>query len=156
MGASRIEPWWCSFAVKPWCTFGETHWCTYGRKLTGLVPPNGRGGPLHRHVQQLVAAEATSKGYRAEIEVALPSGDAVDIHLSRASERIAVEIWVGSRLSRELAHVENCLAAGYDRILCLVFAETLEAELRRAIPQHFPDQADRVRVIPLKQVGHLW
>ncbi len=34
MGASRTEPWWCSFAVKPWCTLGENHWCTYGRKLT--------------------------------------------------------------------------------------------------------------------------
>ncbi len=45
MGASRTEPWWCSFAVKPWCTLGENHWCTYGRKLTdsGSVTLNGFG-----------------------------------------------------------------------------------------------------------------
>ena len=121
----------------------------------GLVPPNGRGGPLHRHVQQLVAAEGTSKGYRAEVEFALPSGDAVDVHLSQGAELTAVEIWVGSRLVRELEHVENCLAAGYDHIICLVFAETMEADLRRALPQRFPDRADRVRVMPLKQVGNL-
>ena len=121
----------------------------------GLVPPNGRGGPLHRHVQQLVAAEATGKGYHAEVEFALPSGDAVDVHLSHHAELTAVEIWVGSRLSRELEHVEHCLAAGYDRMICLVFAETRLDELRHAINDRFPEQANRVRVVPLKQVGTL-
>ena len=121
----------------------------------GLVPPNGRGGPLHRHVQQLVAAEAMTKGYRAEVEYALPSGDAVDVHLCQGAELTAVEIWVGSRLSRELEHVDNCLAAGYDHIICLVFAEAMEAELRRVIPERFPDQVDHIRVVPLKQVGRL-
>ena len=104
---------------------------------------------------QLVAAEATGKGYHAEVEFALPSGDAVDVHLSREAELTAVEIWIGSRLSRELEHVEHCLAAGYDRIICLVFADALLADLTRAIPERFPAQAHRVRVVPLKQVGAL-
>ena len=77
------------------------------------------------------------------------------MHLSQGAELTAVEIWVGSRLSRELEHVDNCLAAGYDHIICLVFAEAMEAELRQAIPERFPEQADRVQVMPLKQVGNL-
>ncbi|HVA92820.1 MAG TPA: hypothetical protein VNL71_23610, partial [Chloroflexota bacterium] len=121
----------------------------------GLVPPNGRGGPLHRHVQQLVAAEGMAKGYTAEVEHDLPSGDAVDVHLAKDGTTTAVEIWVGSRLSRELEHVANCLAVGYDQIVCLVVGERMQAELTAAIPERFPAQADRVTVLPLTQVGSL-
>ena len=93
-----------------------------------------------------------ARAIRAEVEFALPSGDAVDVHLSQGAELTAVEIWVGSRLSRELEHVDNCLAAGYDHIICLVFADAMEAELRQAIPERFPTQA-RSRAGDATQTG---
>ena len=121
----------------------------------GLVPPDGRGGPIHRHVQRLVAAEGTAKGYTTEVEHALPSGDAVDVHLAKDGATTAVEIWVGSRLSRELEHVANCLAAGYDQIVCLVFADDARDELAQALPERFGGEAARVTALPLHRLGNL-
>jgi hypothetical protein len=85
-------------------------------ELLGKEPPPGRGGVVHRHIQHLVQERATAKGYTAQCEKDLGNGGIVDVHLENGQLRIAVEIAVASKPSRELAHIRYCLAAGYDRV----------------------------------------
>ena len=40
----------------------------------------------------------------------------MDVHLEKGEYRIAVEIAVASRPSREIAHIKNAIVAGYDRV----------------------------------------
>jgi hypothetical protein len=123
----------------------------------GLVPPGGRGGPLHRHVQEFVAAEAVAKGYAAAIEHPLPDGAIVDVHVDQGDCRTAVEIAIASRLTRELDHVTAALAAGYDRVICLVLSDVLRAALIDVLPTRLtPADAARVTVAPLTQLGRLF
>jgi hypothetical protein len=123
----------------------------------GLVPPGGRGGPLHRHVQEFVVAEATARGYAAQIEHPLPDGSVVDVHVDRGGATTAVEIAIASRRTRELDHVTAALAAGYDRVVCLVLADALRADLTATLPTYLA-AADvaRVTVAPLTQLGRLF
>lgn len=123
-------------------------------ELFDMVTPNGRGGPIHRHVQQLVVAEAEAKGYTASTEHELPSGAIVDVHVANGSETIAVEIAFATRLSRELEHIRSSLAAGYSQAMTLVFSDELLSQLQSAVLEQLSsEEAARVRVLSLKQVG---
>lgn len=125
-----------------------------------LVPidlPAGRGGPLHRHVQQLVVAEAQAGNLHAETEYQLADGGIVDVHVVGCALTVAVEIAISSRVERELAHVEACLAAGYVRVVCLVFSDRLRSRLVRDLPGSFtPEECGRVEILPLTRIGQLF
>jgi hypothetical protein len=58
---------------------------------------------------------AAANGFTAKSEYDLGNDGIVDIHLEKGDVRIAVEIAVASRPQREIAHIKNCLAVGYDR-----------------------------------------
>jgi hypothetical protein len=75
----------------------------------------------------LIEEGATSNGFIAKCEKDLGNGGIVDVHLEQGEYRIAVEIAIASRPQRELAHITNALAVGYDRVFD-VFADqrTLE------------------------------
>lgn len=119
--------------------------------------PNGRGGPVHRHLQRFVVAEASAKGYTATTEYTLPGGGIVDVHIQRGEEQVAVEIAMTSSATRELEHIAACLEAGYGEIISLVVSETTRAALERDLPRSFDEAAcRRVRVVPVKQVGSIW
>jgi hypothetical protein len=81
----------------------------------GIEPPPGRGGAVHRYIQQLIAARAISQGYTAKVEYDLGNGGSVDVHLEKDGVRIAVEIAAVSKTQREIAHIKHCLAVGYDK-----------------------------------------
>ena len=118
--------------------------------------PNGRGGPVHRHLQRFVLAEAASKGYPAQTEYELPNGGIVDVHIQRGEETIAVEIAMTSSATRELEHIAACLDADYGEIISLVVSETTRAALERDLPTSFDETAcRRVRVVSVKQVGSI-
>jgi hypothetical protein len=85
-------------------------------ELLGKEPPAGRGGAIHRHIQQLIEMGAVANGFTAKSEYDIGNGGIVDVHLEKGEIRIAVEIAVASRPSREIAHIKNCLATGYDRM----------------------------------------
>ena len=94
-------------------------------ELLGKDPPAGRGGTIHRHIQHLIEEGATANGFTAQCEYDLGNGGnggIVDVHLEKANYRIAVEIAIASRPQRELAHIQNALAVGYDRLVD-VFAD---------------------------------
>jgi hypothetical protein len=59
---------------------------------------------------------AVANGFTAKSEYDIGNGGIVDVHLEKGEIRIAVEIAVASRPSREIAHIKNCLATGYGRV----------------------------------------
>lgn len=119
--------------------------------------PNGRGGPVHRHLQRFVVTEAKAKGYAATIEHELPGGGIVDVHLERGNERVAVEIAMTSSATRELEHIAACLEAGYEEIISLVVSETTRARLERDLPMSFGvDTQALVRIVPAWSVGTIF
>jgi hypothetical protein len=118
--------------------------------------PDGRGGPVHRHLQRFVAAEARAKGYQATSEYALPNGGIVDVHVERCHDQVAVEIAVTSTATRELEHISACLDGGYAEVVALVMSDATRAALERDLPRSFNEAAcARVRVAPMRQVGSI-
>ena len=109
-----------------------------GLELLGKQIP-GRGGPVHKHFQGIVASFAHSRGYTAEVEKRLPSGGYVDLHLARGEEMVAVEISVVPDVLREIRNMEKCLAAGYDRVLALFADEAAIPEAAAEARKRWPD-----------------
>jgi hypothetical protein len=79
-------------------------------ELLEIAPPPGRGGAVHRHIQQIIKDGATNKGYSAQVEKELPTGAIVDVHLEKGTERIAVEVAVASTPEREVSHMKHCIS----------------------------------------------
>jgi hypothetical protein len=121
-------------------------------ELLGIDPPKGRGGALHRHVQQLVTEGATAKGYRVTCEKAIGTGAIVDVDLEKDGKILAVEIAIASKPDREIAHIRNCLNWGYDQVYCLIADETLLQRTETGITKTFsPEEQGKVRLMPLSK-----
>ena len=116
--------------------------------------PQGRGSALHRNIQQMLAQGAIAKGYKAQVEKELASGAIVDVHLEKGGLRIAVEVAITSPPGRELAHIANCLADGYDKVVSLFLDETSLETTRARLSETLPAQQQaRVTLLPLKQLA---
>jgi hypothetical protein len=122
-------------------------------ELLGKDAPPGRGGILHRQVQQVVAKGATAKGYSVKVEQQLATGAIVDVHLENGQQHIAVEIAVGSTPEREISHMRNCLAASYDHIVTIFADEHLLGRTAMAAQTAFTaEELGKIRLIPLRQL----
>lgn len=116
----------------------------------GQEPPGGRGGPLHRFLQRLIADQAEAKGYRAQCEHNLAGGGIVDVHLAKGGEQIAVEVAVSSTLERELGHIDQCLAAGYGRIIVVCHNERFGEQLVGQLESRLDGRSAAVEVRPVR------
>ena len=122
----------------------------------GKEPPPGRGGAIHRYVQQMIVDGAKAKGYAAALEKDLGNGGIVDVHLEKGGLRIGVEIAVVSKPDREMAHMRHCLDAGYDRVISVFADERLMERTQEAMKGVFSDEEmARVKLVPLSKVGGL-
>jgi hypothetical protein len=122
--------------------------------LWGIDPPPGRGGVIHRHIQQLVADGARAKGYTAKLEHELGNGAIVDVHLEKGGERIAVEIAVLSTPQREISHLKQCLAAGYATVYTLFADEKLLEKTATALQETCAqEEKGRVRFLPVGKLA---
>jgi hypothetical protein len=112
-----------------------------------------RGESQHRYLQSLIKRMAEDNGYRATVEQPTPNGlGRVDVSLERGGMRIACEISVASTPEQELANIEKCLRADYDRvILCsadkrtltkvkALAAQRLQAAEREKVLLHGPEE----------------
>ena len=128
-------------------------------KALELAPaelPPGRGGPFHRHLQQLVVSEAKEKGYTAVIEHELFNGGIVDVHVASEMERVAVEISITTDVDDELEHIQACLEAGYDRMVTLVYSDVTRDRLQKRLAEVVPDgDRDRIALLDVSRVGAL-
>jgi hypothetical protein len=116
-----------------------------GLEIVGKEPPAGRGGAVHRHIQHLIEEGAVANGFTAQCEYDLGNGGIVDVHLEKGDIRIAVEIAVASRPSREIAHIKHCLAVGYDRVFNIFADDKMQQKTQEALDDGFSDE-ERAKV----------
>jgi hypothetical protein len=124
--------------------------------LLGKEPPPGRGGAIHRHIQQLIEMGAAANRFTAKCEYDIGNGGIVDVHLERGDIRIAVEIAVASRPSREIAHIKNCLAVGYDRVFDVFADDKMRQKTQDALMGGFSEaEREKVQFIHLSKLSEL-
>jgi hypothetical protein len=101
----------------------------------------------------MIAESATAKGYAAQCEKELGSGAIVDVHLEKPGESIAVEICVQSHPSRELAHIRQCLNAGYNKVFTVFADPQLLAGTGEAVGVVFADtEQSRIQLLPISSL----
>jgi hypothetical protein len=124
--------------------------------LLGREPPAGRGGVIHRQLQQMIAAGTIAKGYTAHCEKPLRTGAIVDVHLEREGQKVGVEIAVMSHPRRELAHIQQILDAGYDKVVTVFLDSQLLERTREAGGVVFSAaQLSRIQLIPISRLAVL-
>jgi hypothetical protein len=102
----------------------------------------------------MIAESATAKGYAAQCEKELGSGAIVDVHLERGGEYVAVEIAVMSHPSRELAHIRQCLDAGYTKVFVVFADPQLLARMGEALGVVFADaEISRIQLLPISTLA---
>jgi hypothetical protein len=111
---------------------------------------------IHRAIQHAVSEGARAKGYSTKVEYQLATGGVVDIYLEKKGEKVAVEIAVLSHPSRELAHIRQCLDAGYDRVVSVFADPRLLERTREALGEVFTDaELSRIQLIPISKLAGL-
>ncbi len=109
----------------------------------------GGGGKQHKYLAHLVKQLAEERGFKASIEEPILDGAGrVDVHLSRGTRKIAVEISVTTGRDWELQNVEKCLSAGYEEVLVVSTNERHLKSLARFIPANLDEEVrDKVRYL---------
>jgi hypothetical protein len=80
----------------------------------------------------------------------------VDVHLEKGDYRVAVEIAIASRPSREIAHIKNCLAAGYDRVFDVFADGKMRQKTQEALAGGFSEaEQAKVQLIHLSKLSDL-
>ena len=127
-----------------------------GFELLGMEPSPGRGGAIHRHVQQLIVDSARGKGWHATIEKNLGKENICDVFLEKENQRLAIEIAVTSKPGREIEHMKSALAAGCDRIITVFADERLLIRTQEAMTGALSgEETAKVQLVPLRKMGWL-
>ncbi len=109
-------------------------------------PPQGRGGPEHKYLQQLIKQYAEGLGFKASIEENILGGKGVDVALTKCDTSIACEICITTDDAHELGNVQKCLTAGYKHVAVISPSANRLKSLEKAIsPQLADDQRSRVK-----------
>jgi len=90
------------------------------------APVLGRGGPIHRDIQNRIKAVAEEIGFRATLESQIGTGGA-DLLLERLEQRIAVEISVTTGVTHEVGNLLKCLTGNYG-LIALIAADERKAK----------------------------
>ncbi|MBI3365271.1 MAG: type IV secretion system DNA-binding domain-containing protein [Ignavibacteriae bacterium] len=102
----------------------------------------------HRYLQSLVKQLAESKGYRSDIEA--PTGDGqgrVDVALSKAGVRIAVEISVSTSDVHELKNIKKCFADGCDKVLVCCVDKRRSQKIRSLAKEQLDESQQNQMVV---------
>jgi hypothetical protein len=125
-------------------------------EILGKEPPPGRGGSIHRHIQRLIEEGAAANGFTAQCEYDLGNGGIVDVHLEKGDYRVAVEIAVASRPSREIAHIKNAIVAGYDRVFDVFVDQRLLDRTQEALLGGFSaENREKIQLLHLSKLNEL-
>ncbi len=77
----------------------------------------GRGGELHRTIQERIQREAHSLGFSSDREKSIgPSNEAADVVVRHGGFAMAVEIAVTTTVDHEFRNAKKCLEAGFARV----------------------------------------
>ena len=125
-------------------------------ELLGKEPPPGRGGSIHRHIQHLIEEGAAANGFAAQCEYDLGNGGIVDVHLEKGDHRVAVEIAIASRPSREIAHIKNAIVAGYDRVFDVFVDQRLLDRTQEALQGRFSAKnREKIQLLHMSKLNEL-
>lgn len=106
----------------------------------------GRGGAQHKYLQELVKRCAQAHGYVATVEEPILGGaGCVDIALRRGADLVACEIAVTSSPAQEVAHIQNCLSAGFGRVMVISLRKKTLTAIEQALEEAV-GSGDRSRV----------
>ena len=95
-----------------------------GRKVLETQRVPGKGGDLHKQLQDKIKEQAEALGWKAQVEEPISrTGESVDIGLEKDEVRVAVEVSVSTDAENEIGNIKKCLAAGYDYVICAVSDE---------------------------------
>jgi hypothetical protein len=117
--------------------------------LPPVPPPEGRGGPQHKYLQELVRRWAHSKGYKTTIEKPILDGmGSVDVVLEKGGISIACEITVTTTVDHEVGNIQKCLAAGFSYVVLISSERKVKARAREAVSAALgKDEQEKVRVL---------
>lgn len=97
-------------------------------------PTEGRGGPQHKYLQELVRRWASSKGYKTTIEKQILGGlGSVDVAIEKDGRSIACEITITTTVEHEVGNVQKCLAAGFEHVVLLASDRKVIAKANESI-----------------------
>jgi hypothetical protein len=127
-----------------------------GLDMVGKEPPAGRGGAIHRHIQHLIETGATANGFTAQCEYDLGNGGIVDVHLEKGEYRVAVEIAIASRPSREIAHMKNALAGGYTKVFVMFADRRTLLRMQEAVAREFTAaEREKIQLLHVSQLSEV-
>ena len=107
----------------------------------------GQGGRDHKYLQHLLRGAAHERGFKADIEAAVPGG-AVDVAIEGRGRRIACEVSITTDGEHEAGNVAKGFAAGFDEVWLVVPNSRRRGALAAAIQKGLSD-AERERFTAL-------
>jgi excisionase family DNA binding protein len=107
----------------------------------------GKGGDLHKNLQQMIREQAELFGWKATIEERIyGNADSVDVGLEKNELKVAVEVSVTTDADNEIQNIKKCLSAGYDFVICAVSEETTVKALKTKARKTFTlEERRRIR-----------
>jgi len=73
----------------------------------------GKGGQVHKEVQEKLSNAAIAHGMQAQIESHVGEGKHIDLVLHHGDKAIACEVSVSTSVTHELANVQKCIDGGF-------------------------------------------
>lgn len=118
-----------------------------GKKYLKIKSLKGKGGNLHKNIQQMIKDQAELYGWKAKIEERLPGSlESVDVGLTKGDMRVAVEVSNTTKPQQEIPNIKKCLEAGYDYIICVLSEEKSLALLKTEVKKSFMiKERERIR-----------
>jgi len=126
-----------------------------GAGLVKKLSLAGKGGDLHKQLQDMIAEQAEVLGWRAAVEkrISRRSLESVDVELRKDDMRVAVEISDTTRPEQEIQNIKKCLEAGYDYILAACPDDKDLSLLKTEVKKSFTfKERERIRFYPVSRV----
>lgn len=112
----------------------------------------GRGGEVHKLLQERIGRIGKRKNFRATIEKSVLDGrGSIDVLLEREDLSVAVEISVTTSIRHEIGNIEKCLEAGFNQVVLVVQTEKDASKVETRIRQE-NFEGEKVKVMTPDQL----
>jgi hypothetical protein len=107
-------------------------------------PSDGRGGPQHKYLQELVRRWASNKEWKSIVEKEILDGlGSVDVALEREGLSVACEISISTGIEHEIGNIRKCLAAGFGHVVLMLPERKAIANARAAVTSALGDEESK-------------
>lgn len=109
---------------------------TVAKEPSKSVPSSpGRGGAVHKYLQNLIRDWGKRSGYKVEIEKEITGGRRVDVALYSENHSIACEIAGITTIEQECANIAKCLSEGFNQVVAVSLNTTFLQKLDEALTE---------------------